>query len=113
MTTLSTHVLDTTRGVPAWGVPVRVEARIADGTYRLVGSATTDKDGRVKSLLYPAERLEPGEYRLTFDTDTYFGTQGDVGFYPRVTIHFVVRAATHHHVPLLLSPYGFSTYRGT
>ena len=99
---LSTHVLDATTGRPAAGV--RVELR---------GGATgvTDADGRL--ALVPGE-LPAGEHELTFDTGAYFAAAGVETFYPRVTVAFTVRdPASHHHVPLLLSPWAYSTYRGS
>lgn len=108
MGTLSTHVLDTSRGVPASGVPVTLVTD--DG--RELGSATTDDDGRVGTL--GPDVLDPGDYRLRFDTAAYFAATGATGFYPDVTISFTVADADqHYHVPLLLNPYGYSTYRGS
>ncbi|CAI7974683.1 MULTISPECIES: hydroxyisourate hydrolase [unclassified Parafrankia] len=106
---LSTHVLDTASGKPAAGVPVRLEraAVTLDGAtkgWRPVAQAVTDDDGRVGDL--PADRT--GAWRLVFDTT------GHSAFYPEVAIVFVIREpADHHHVPLLLAPYGYSTYRGS
>jgi 5-hydroxyisourate hydrolase len=108
MKSVSTHVLDITRGKPAAGVPVRLEKKNGDAFAPLL-SATTDADGRVKELV-PEGQLEVGIYRITFDTSVYFPE----GFYPEASIVFQVRdAAAHHHVPLLLSPFGYSTYRGS
>jgi 5-hydroxyisourate hydrolase len=109
MSAITTHVLDTARGRPAAGVPVRLER---DG--RSLGEGATDADGRLRSLLADGVRAEPGVYRLVFDTGRYFAALGVDGFYPSVSIDFEVRSADeHHHVPLLLSPFGFSTYRGS
>ncbi|GAB7002571.1 hydroxyisourate hydrolase [Nocardioides sp. AN3] len=103
MSTLSTHALDTATGRPAAGVAVRLETR--DG--RSLGAATTDSDGRVSHLGPP--RLDPGDYTLRFDTGAYVD-----GFYPEVAVTFTVTDADeHYHVPLLLSPFGYSTYRGS
>jgi 5-hydroxyisourate hydrolase len=113
MSGLSTHVLDLARGRPAAGVPVRLEVQRLDGWEQL-RQATTDDDGRVPRLLPDGGALLPGDYRLTFDTAAYFALHGADGFYPAVTVAFTVRdAAQHHHVPLLLSPFGYSTYRGS
>jgi 5-hydroxyisourate hydrolase len=101
MATLSTHVLDTATGRPAAGVRVRLESRSGD---RLVESVTDD-DGRVASL---GGDLVRGDYVLRFDTGTYGND-----FYPEVLVAFTVADDRHHHVPLLLSPYGYSTYRGS
>ncbi|HEV3468100.1 MAG TPA: hydroxyisourate hydrolase [Pyrinomonadaceae bacterium] len=113
MSAITTHVLDTARGRPAEGVPVRLE-EVRDGGGRLLGRGTTDADGRLRELLPPGQALREGTYRLTFDTAAYFSAQGTSSFYPSVEIVFVVRdAAEHYHVPLLLSPFGYSTYRGS
>ncbi|WP_394823260.1 hydroxyisourate hydrolase [Pendulispora albinea] len=112
MSSISTHVLDTSRGRPAAGVPVTLEQRDAGGQWTERGRGTTDDDGRLRDLLH--EPLAAAEYRLTFDTETYFRASGVTGFFPYVQIAFIVRdPGTHHHVPLLLNPYGYSTYRGS
>jgi len=114
MNAITTHVLDTAAGRPAAGVPVTLEARDDAGVWREVGRGTTDEDGRLRELLPPAFALRGGAYRLTFDVAAYFSAQGTEGFYTEVVISFVVRdAGAHYHVPLLLSPYGYSTYRGS
>ncbi|MCW2494146.1 hydroxyisourate hydrolase [Jatrophihabitans sp.] len=101
---VSTHVLDAVRGVPAAGVAVHLTGASGKG----LRSAVTDADGRVPDL---AGELEPGVYRLTFDVAGYLGPDT---FYPEVTITFrIAEAAAHHHVPLLLSPFAYSTYRGS
>ena len=108
---VTTHVLDTTRGSPAPGVTVRLEAARA-GTWTELGDGTTDADGRVRDL--GPERLDPGTYRLTFDTGAYFQRLSTDTFYPEVQIAFSITAAgQHYHVPLLLSPFAYSTYRGS
>ena len=111
---ISTHVLDTARGRPAAGVPVLLER--ADGSEGdvVVARATTDTDGRVRELVPSGAALAAGHYRLTFDTGAYFETQGVEGFYPRIAVLFALREPSqHHHVPLLLSPFGYATYRGS
>lgn len=114
MSAITTHVLDTAAGRPAAGVPVMLEMRIAGGDWRVVGQGMTDEDGRLRDLLPPDFALDEGSYRLTFDAATYFASCGTQGFYPEVSVAFVVRdASAHYHVPLLLSPYGYSTYRGS
>lgn len=125
MSTISTHVLDTARGRPAGGVPITLERQDdeagqagQDGDERArwhrMGGGTTDDGGRVRSLLDPGQSLDPGTYRMTFDTGRYFASLGTRGFYPVVHVIFEVRATDeHYHVPLLLSPYGYSTYRGS
>jgi 5-hydroxyisourate hydrolase len=108
---ITTHVLDTSRGRPAVGVPVALE-RAVDSAWQPVGRGTTDADGRVRDLL--ASPPEAGHYRLVFDTGAYFRAVGEAGFYPEVSVTFVVgHAEEHYHVPLLLSPFGYSTYRGS
>ena len=111
MSGITTHVLDTSRGRPAAGVPVVLE-RALDSGWSPAGRGTTDADGRASDLL--SSGPEEGRYRLTFDTGAYFRAVGEVGFYPEVVVTFVVeRAEEHYHVPLLLSPFGYSTYRGS
>jgi 5-hydroxyisourate hydrolase len=113
MSGITTHVLDTSRGRPASGVPVVLEIRENEG-WREIGRAVTDEDGRVRQILPAGSALIPGVYRLTFGIETYFRDQEIEGFYPEAAIAFHVRDANqHHHVPLLLSPYGYSTYRGS
>ncbi|KGN34144.1 5-hydroxyisourate hydrolase [Knoellia sinensis KCTC 19936] len=108
MGTLSTHVLDTSLGHPAAGVAVTLTT--TDGTE--LAKATTDADGRVGAL--GPEVLEAGDYVLTFATGAYFAQSGVRGFYPQVTVAFTISDGTEHfHVPLLLSPFGYSTYRGS
>jgi 5-hydroxyisourate hydrolase len=93
------------------GVPVTLEFADADG-WTPAGSAATDADGRARDLL--AGPLQAGRYRLTFDTGAYFRAAGVTAFYPDVSVHFeVTDPGEHHHVPLLLSPFGYSTYRGS
>lgn len=114
MSTITTHILDISKGRPASGVPVTLEY-FADGkTWRELGRAIADADGRVKDLVSTDAKLAEGVYRLTFNTALYFAAQKKQGFYPEVMITFVIDDATqHYHVPLLLSPFGFSTYRGS
>ena len=109
---LTTHVLDTARGRPAAGVRVTVEARAGDG-WTPVGRGVTDGDGRVPGLV-PEGALAAGVHRLTFATGDWFLAQGLEGFYPEVTVVCrITDPGGHYHVPLLLSPYGYSTYRGS
>jgi 5-hydroxyisourate hydrolase len=106
---LSTHVLDTTRGRPAHGVPVRLDRHDGE-TWRRLAEVETDDDGRLHDL--PA--WDAGTYRLRFGTGPYFAGHGVETFYPEVTVIFAITdPGEHHHVPLLLSPYGYSTYRGS
>jgi 5-hydroxyisourate hydrolase len=116
---LSTHVLDATLGRPAPGVPielVRSAARTTTATAATcIFTASTDSDGRYRHQETGKDvQLAAGIYELTFDTAAYFTASGQTGFYPRVTVTFEITDATaHHHVPLLLSPFAFSTYRGS
>jgi 5-hydroxyisourate hydrolase len=107
MASLSTHVLDTGRGRPAVGVHVSLESEAGAA----LGAAATDVDGRVSSL--GPQPLPVGVYRLHFDTATYYGQHGLTGFYPEVVVTFTVAADEHYHVPLLLTPHGYTTYRGS
>ncbi|HEX2134265.1 MAG TPA: hydroxyisourate hydrolase [Actinophytocola sp.] len=103
---LSTHILDTSVGRPAPDVPVRLEAR-ADGGWQVLADGCTDADGRLGGWGVEA----PGVYRLVFGTGAYHGPDA---FYPEVVVAFrITDPAEHHHVPLLLSPFGYSTYRGS
>lgn len=114
MNSITTHVLDTARGRPAAGVAITLEHRVDDGAWAPMGAGVTDEDGRLRTLVPPSMRLAVGVYRLTFDTDSYFSGLGVEGFFPEAVIVFRVRdAGQHHHVPLLLSPFGYSTYRGS
>ncbi|GAA1778434.1 hydroxyisourate hydrolase [Agromyces lapidis] len=114
---ITTHVLDAARGVPAVGVAVELLRRDGDGDddgagWTMLARAVTDHDGRANAL--GPERVAPGEYRLRFDTGAYFAARGTAGFYPEVLITFAVEEeGRHHHVPILLSPFAYSTYRGS
>lgn len=114
MSGITTHVLDLSLGRPAGGVMVKLELQQASGAWIALAQKPTDGDGRVKDLLDPGARLDAGAYRLTFATGPYFEKQGKPTFYPEVTVVFrVTEAGGHYHVPLLLSPFGYSTYRGS
>lgn len=113
MSAITTHVLDTSRGRPAAGVGVLLE-RKRDGRWAPVGRGATDADGRCRNLLAPDATLEVAIYRITFDTGSYFRADGIHGFHPEVQVTFEVRdPQQHYHVPLLISPYGYTTYRGS
>jgi 5-hydroxyisourate hydrolase len=110
---ITTHILDVSQGRPAAGVPVVLEIKRPGGHWQELGRGVTDNDGRARQLL-PAAPLAAGAYRLIFDTGAYFKASKVSGFYPQVTVEFEVRdAGSHYHIPLLLSPYGYSTYRGS
>lgn len=125
---ITTHVLDTARGKPAAGVPIELELWRGE-KWQPLGRGATDDDGRLRTLT-PAGPVEPGTYRIRFDTAAYFSASGAAPgaassatqggkpgadyFFPLVEIQFVVAdGAAHYHVPLLLSPFGYSTYRGS
>jgi 5-hydroxyisourate hydrolase len=111
MSAITTHVLDTARGRPAAGVLVRLEHVVGvDGA--VLASGTTDEDGRVGSL--GPDRVCAGTYRLVLNTAGYFTRTGQPCFFPEVSLSFVVADPDqHHHVPVLLSPFAYSTYRGS
>ena len=114
MSRISTHVLDTAKGKPAAGVPVRLQRQDSSGKWSTVSSARTDEDGRCKELLPEGASLAAGTYRLSFDTTNYFTALGVDGLYPAVEVLFRVRNGERHfHIPLLLSPNGYTTYRGS
>jgi 5-hydroxyisourate hydrolase len=108
---VTTHILDTGTGRPASGVKATLEAKSATG-WQEIGSGTTDADGRIKNL--GPEQVEAGTYRISFETGSYFGEQGTETFFPSVELTFAVKdPAEHYHVPLLISPFAYSTYRGS
>lgn len=113
MSAITTHVLDIARGLPAEGVPVVLKFR--DGaSWRELGRGRTDADGRLRTLLPEGETPVAGAYQISFDTGGYFAAQGTKTFYPEVVVLFTLaEGGGHCHVPLLLSPFGYSTYRGT
>ena len=112
MSQITTHVLDTSQGCPGQGISIRLQRMEGQGAI-LLGEGITNEDGRISDLLPEDELLEPGNYQMIFDTGAYFDAQGVTAFYPDVTIHFVIADASHYHVPLLLNPFGYSTYRGS
>jgi 5-hydroxyisourate hydrolase len=114
MKRISTHVLDTVRGKPAKDVPVQLEKQNSSRDWRLLTSARTDQDGRCPQLLPEGEDLSAGIYRVSFDTESYYATQKIETLYPVVEVTFQVQdGESHFHVPLLLSPNGYTTYRGS
>ena len=114
MKRISTHILDTASGKPAAAVLVRLERCEPSGDWLRLAAAATDCDGRCAQLLPENEHLIEGTYRLTFDTADYFASQGIQTLYPYVEIAFRVgKGESHFHIPLLLSPNGYTTYRGS
>ncbi|MGO0305437.1 hydroxyisourate hydrolase [Endozoicomonas acroporae] len=112
MTGISTHILDTGSGLPAEGVPVSLSKQAGDG-WQPVGSGVTNSDGRIPNLATDDLNLPKGVYQLHFAIKDYFQKHKVQCFYPEVVVTFEVSDDRHHHVPLLLSPYGYSTYRGS
>jgi 5-hydroxyisourate hydrolase len=113
MNRISTHILDITFGKPASNVPVSLEREQRPGGWQLVKTAHTDRDGRCGQLL-PGDELPAGMYRLVFDTTSYFASMNVAGLYPVIQVTFQVRSGeSEFHIPLLLSAYGYTTYRGT
>jgi hydroxyisourate hydrolase len=109
---ITTHVLDTSLGRPARAVPVWLDV-LEGKEWREIGTGVTDDDGRLRTLTKPGA-VANGRYRIGFDTGTYFKTAGVTGFFPVVEIQFdIIDGNAHYHVPLLLSPFGYSTYRGS
>jgi 5-hydroxyisourate hydrolase len=109
MSTLSTHVLDTSLGKPAEGIRVTLHRDSS-----LIGSSVTDADGRARDFLAHGSSLSAGDYILTFSVADYFAASKRKSFYSEVVIHFVIAdEGQHYHVPLLLSPFAYSTYRGS
>lgn len=109
MNKITTHILDTSIGKPATGIPV-ILYKQHDDYWDVIGANTTDKNGRISEFPDQHEKLNSGIYKLKFEVHAYF--EGD-SFFPFVEIVFVVDKGEHYHVPLLLSPFGYSTYRGS
>lgn len=112
MSQVTTHVLDTSRGRPAAGVAITLYEKTG-AEWIEVASGITDHDGRIKDLLKPNVILPLGTYKMHFLTREYFKVHGLEVFYPVVEIIFDIRSREHYHIPLLLSPFGYSTYRGS
>jgi 5-hydroxyisourate hydrolase len=111
--TVTSHVLDGSTGRPAVGVAVRLDRRDGDGGWTTVAEGATGADGRLRDWV-PAGIPGAGVHRLAFATGPWYEARGQPTFYPEVVVVFeVVDAADHHHVPLLLSPFAYSTYRGS
>lgn len=111
MSQITTHILDTSLGKPAQGVSIILEQKNSD--YKKIAEGITNADGRINDLLPKEKILNAGIYRLVFDTASYFSKQSIKTFYPQVLIEFEIADASHYHVPLLLNPFGYSTYRGS
>ncbi|WP_447648795.1 hydroxyisourate hydrolase [Pseudomonas abietaniphila] len=110
---LSVHVLNLENGLPSPGVKVELEQKAGD-SWRMLSSATTDEQGRISALYPDGKTLEAGAYRVVFKTGEYFKQASRETFFPEIPVIFEIKdSAQHYHIPLLLSPYGFSTYRGS
>lgn len=111
---ITTHVLDIARGRPARGVRAVLDALGKGETWETLGEGTTDEDGRIDDFSIEKVPLSPGTYRLTFDVSPYFQSNGVESFFSSIPIVFTIKNLNRHtHVPLLLSPFGYSTYRGS
>lgn len=109
---LTTHVLDTSIGKPGKDIAIRLKAFV-NNNWRTIAMGITNADGRIPDLLPPSRILSAGNYKMVFDTAGYFASQQLTGFYPEVDIQFTMPDDQHYHVPLLINPYGYSTYRGS
>lgn len=112
MSQITTHILDTSIGKPAKNIQIVLE-KFSNNSWTEIGRGKTNDDGRLPGLLDSSVVLELGNYRLIFDTDSYYKQQNLFGLYPEVTIVFTVTENKHFHIPLLLNPFGYSTYRGS
>jgi 5-hydroxyisourate hydrolase len=112
MSQITTHILDTAKGKPAAGVPVILFME-QNGTWQKITAGITNADGRIADLTGKGRLLDPGDYKMAFETKIYFDNTGVTGFYPMVEIIFTISDAEHYHIPLLLSPFGYTTYRGS
>ena len=112
MSQLTTHILDTTKGKPAQDVPI-VLSQLQGAEWVVIAQGITNNDGRIPNLLGNDMLLQYGIYKMRFETKLYFDAQSLKSFYPFVEIVFNINSSEHYHVPLLLNPYGYSTYRGS
>lgn len=110
---ITTHILDTMAGTPAAGIGVVLQLRGDDGGWKELARGVTDRDGRIMDLLPANTPLAVGTYRVVFETGEYFRRRNIESFYPRITVEFEWKNAGHYHLPLLLSPFGYVTYRGS
>lgn len=112
MSQLTTHILDTSKGKPASGVSVNLFQQV-NKNWNQIASGITNDDGRISELLKKDALLTPGNYKLVFETKIYFDKHDIQSFYPFVEVSFTINDSAHYHVPLLLNPFGYSTYRGS
>lgn len=109
---ITTHVLDTSTGIPGEGMPITLKGFV-DNKWQPITVGVTNNDGRIADLLPPGKNLEAGNYQMHFDTAAYYKSKQQKGFYPDVTIEFTVTDHEHYHIPLLINPYGYTTYKGS
>ncbi len=112
MSQITTHVLDTTAGKPGNDISIMLQQLHTHG-YATIAQGITNRDGRIVDLLPPDKKLQPGVYKLVFETGIYYSAKSIKTFYPMVEIQFMISDDSHYHVPLLISPFGYSTYRGS
>lgn len=112
MSQLTTHVLDTALGKPAAGLSIRLMS-MQNGNWHLLAEGITNSDGRIAQLLPAGQSLPADTYKMVFETGAYFNNSGRPVFYPMVEILFNITDSSHYHIPLLLSPFGYTTYRGS
>lgn len=110
---VTTHVLDTSVGSPGENITIRLKKPVIGGHWQTITQGVTNADGRIPDLLPPNRNLKPGNYKMVFETENYFIKNNIRGFYPEVEIQFTVFDDAHYHVPLLINPFGYSTYRGS
>ena len=112
MATITTHVLNTALGKPAQALAIVLYQKKA-GKWNLLAAGSTNKDGRIPNLIAKEKELEQGTYKMQFQTQNYFNQLETPCFYPQVEVEFTVYDDSHYHIPLLISPFGYSTYRGS
>ncbi|MCF6361632.1 MAG: hydroxyisourate hydrolase [Cyclobacteriaceae bacterium] len=113
MSQITTHVLDTALGKPAEGIKIILQRPKGDNEWEDIASGVTNSDGRIAQFMEKDQVIAPGIYRMFFETKAYFKKLGIKGFYPEVPVIFEITDTEHYHIPLLLSPFGYSTYRGS
>lgn len=113
MSQITTHILDTSKGKPAQGIQIILEQQVSENSWKEISRGNTNDDGRLPGLVAENTFLDFGIYRLVFDTETYYKNTQVEGLYPSVSIAFKVTENKHYHIPLLLNPFGYSTYRGS
>ncbi|WP_413997924.1 hydroxyisourate hydrolase [Flavobacterium sp. W1B] len=109
---LSSHILDISRGLPVANVLIKLEKQTANGSWEFIAKNETDKNGRVQNFLPYAKTENKGIFKLTYFTEPYFNNLKQDSFYPFIEVVFQIKDDKHYHVPITLSPYGYSTYRG-